>query len=175
MFARVLFTFGLAVSVAAAAGIDRTGLRDAGTTIPPSTTAISDVDFERLLPGFCMRCFTCPGQVRHHSLEWKELGKPGYTGYHPEDCEWGSCTEARHRPCGGSKTVDFAADDQLPAALEAIRTATAEELTAVLVRHPLRLRLNHARKALQLVGCEDEVVASYGVSSIPALRVLLSS
>ena len=175
MFARTFFTVGLAASVASAVGIVRTGIRDPGRSIAPPTTTISDVDFDRLLSGFCMRCFTCPGRPRSHSLEFKPLRKRGYTGDHPEDCEWGSCTAARHRPCGGPGEVVFAEAEELPAVLGAMKTATAEELMAVLVRHPLRVRLNHTRQALQLVGCEDQVVASYGTSSIPALQVLLNS
>lgn len=62
----------------------------------------------------------------------------------------------------------------LPQVLQAIRDATPEDLAALAAKHPDRLRINHERRALQLVGCGDAIIASYGTMSIPSLAMLLS-
>ncbi len=62
----------------------------------------------------------------------------------------------------------------LPAILQAIKDATPEDLTALAAKHPDRLRINHDRRALQLVGCGNRIIASYGTMSIPSLEMLLS-
>lgn len=175
MLTRVVLTMGLAAGVASAAWTGSTGNETYGPSSPPSEESIADADFERLLAGFCMRCSMCPGRPRHHSLAHPAPRKGGYIGAHPETCEWGSCVET-HRSC---RRPDGDAGSEYEGALEAVvaamEDATGPELRSVVARHPLRVRINRSRQALQLIGCEDLVVASLGTPSIPALRVLLDS
>ena len=58
-------------------------------------------------------------------------------------------------------------------AVQAIKTAAPAELTALADKYPDRVRINHARRALQLVGCGNAIIASYGTMSIPSLETLL--
>ena len=175
MFARVVFTMGLAACASAAAWTDRIGSELDGPPTSPTEERIIDADFERLLAGYCMRCSMCPGQPRHHSLAHRPPPRGGYIGDHPETCEWGSCDEG-HRFCRGTDGgAGSEHEDDLKAVVATMKDATGPELRAVVARHPLRVRINRARQALQLVGCEDQVVASLGTTSIPALRVLLDS
>ncbi len=175
MLTRVVLTMGLAAGLASAAWTGSIGIELNSTSSSPTEESIVSADFERLLAGYCMRCSMCPGQPSHHSMAHPPPRRGGYIGDHPETCEWGSCVEMHHacrRPDGDSGS-EF--DDELEAVLAAMEDAAAPELRAVVARHPLRVRINRSRQALQLIGCEDQVVASLGTTSIPALRVLLDS
>ena len=175
MLTRVVLTMGLAAGTVAAAWTHRIGIELNNPSSSPTVESIVDADFERLLEGYCMRCSMCPGQPMHHSLAHRPPPRGGYIGAHPETCEWGSCVEMHHfcrRPDGDAGSEY---EDELEAVLAAMEDATPRELRAVVARHPLRVRINRSRQALQLVGCEDQMVASLGTNSIPALRVLLDS
>ncbi|MDE2655714.1 MAG: hypothetical protein F4107_03870 [Gemmatimonadetes bacterium] len=61
----------------------------------------------------------------------------------------------------------------MAAVTQAIRIATPAELREAVSRHPEQIRINRDRRALQLIGCASEVVASYTATSLPALSILL--
>ena len=89
---------------------------------------------------------------------------------HHETCNPGSCSMHECDPT-------FAATGRNPDALldleVAIKRSTPAELAAFVKANPARIRLNHERAALQLVGCNDAIVASYSSETIPALEALL--
>jgi beta-phosphoglucomutase-like phosphatase (HAD superfamily) len=57
--------------------------------------------------------------------------------------------------------------------IQTLKGSTADQLTVLLASNPDRLRINRSRGALQLIGCWNQVVASYSANSIPALEVLI--
>lgn len=137
---------------------------------PPALLSLTAVEvateLERLLPSFCFLCMRC---VRGHMLV---DGPPpplgGFQGFHPESCGWGTCD--MHPSCGGYAASGATLPDLLSRSLMAV---DATGLRTLLAELPHRIRIHHGRRVLQLIGCEDQVVASYSVASVPALEMVL--
>lgn len=132
-----------------------------------SEDVLARVDLDRLLVGYCFGCFSC--RKGGHALGGDPPPQGGRVGYHPENCSPGSCSD--HPSCGLGDTAQNTAS--LVTATQAMSRATPAELMAFMARNPRRVRINEARRALQLIGCADQVVASYQAASVPALATLL--
>lgn len=137
---------------------------------PPAPTTVVELaaGMERLLQAYCFTCVPCG--FGKHSL----LGGPpppfgdGVVGFHPESCGMGGCS--MHPSCRWQVASGAMHPDLLSGSLKAV---DADELTALLAELPHRVRINHDRRMLQLIGCREQVVASYGVASVPALERVL--
>ena len=101
------------------------------------------------------------------------MPKPGkgYRGHPESRCYPGPCKQ--HKPCGKDGPEAERARQAFAAVTQAIGGATAADLREAANRHPGQIRINRDRGALQLIGCESEVVASYTTTSVPALAALL--
>jgi len=136
---------------------------------PPAPTTVVELaaEMERLLQAYCFTCVHCP---EGHML----VGGPpppfaeSVIGFHPESCGEGYCS--MHPSCRWQVASGAMHPDLLSGSLKAVG---ADELTALLAELPHRVRINHDRRTLQLIGCREQVVASYGVASVPALEHIL--
>lgn len=136
-------------------------------SLPVLTTAVEiAAAMEHLLPSWCLACWKC--RDGHELVDGPLPPNGGYVGFHPESCGAGDCS--LHPRCGGDGDASDATALHLSASLKAV---AADELTALVAKHPNRVRINRDRRTLQLIGCQDQVVASYGVASIPALELVL--
>ena len=121
----------------------------------------------------CVECFTFGGSWGHRLVAnpspWNAR-----VGWH-KNCNPGSCFI--HPWCQPDAMADGASRDpgeQDPwKTVEVIKNATPPELMALVAKYPEAVRINGDRRALQLIGCGETVVASYGVTSVPSLRALL--
>lgn len=170
MFKTVLlgFTFAVAFTTIGWRGHGKTELL--GPTPSLSRIVPADMDFDELLSSDCYRCKRCGFLWLRHQLVGTPLLEGGRRG-HPEGCEPGSCT--LHDRCRRGAYSSSADPDRLVTAFDAIRTASPGELRDLLNRYPRRVRVNQSRRSLQFLGCDDQVVASYGVESIRGLEALL--
>lgn len=115
----------------------------------------------------CYDCNICGFWRNKHRVDGNPPPSGGYEASHVESCNKdGTCAD--HKECG---TVQMAA--ALGEITRAVRRAESDVLAAVVGRHPEWMRINHDRQALQLVGCEGAIVASYPVTSLPTLAGLL--
>lgn len=136
---------------------------------PPVPTTVVELaaEMERLLQWHCFYCVACA--PKKHMLAG---GPPppfgGVIGFHPESCGEGHCS--MHPSCGWQASSGTTPPDLLSGSLKAV---DAEELAALLAELPHRVRINHDRRMLQLIGCREQIVASYGVASVPALEHVL--
>lgn len=126
---------------------------------------LAEADLAWLSSVGCHDCFQCD---YGHEFDSNPLPLAGREGTH--ECEPGSC--GVHGMCDPDMASALMGPD-VKATLKAIRGATPEELLALVAKYPHRLRVNQSRRALQLAGCGDSVVASYGTMSVPSLAVLL--
>ena len=148
--------------IATAAWVDR----------PEPTPALADLDLELALAWGCSKCSEgCDGTPRSHQM-WG-LPKPGkgYKGHPESKCYPAQCNV--HDPCGKDGPEVELSWQVFLAVTQAIRSATPTELMEAANRHPGQVQINRDRGALQLIGCESEVVASYTATSLPALATLL--
>ncbi len=139
---------------------------------PEPTPALADLDLASALSWGCSKCSEgCDGATASHRL-WG-LPKPGkgYKGHPESRCYPGNCSV--HRLCGKDSPEAERARQAFAAVTQAIGSATPAELREAATLHPRQIRINRDRGALQLIGCESEVVASYTATSLPALATLL--
>ena len=119
--------------------------------------------------GGCYNCNPCGILKDKHEIKGNPPpGREGYEAPHDEDCnDNGDCQD--HGACNPS----FAMGETLQQINNRIRTASPAVLAAVVGRHGDWLSLNQNRQALQLSGCGGSIVASYPVTTLPALQALL--
>ena len=137
---------------------------------PPVPTTVVELaaGMERLLQAYCFTCVACA------PLSHMLVGGPpppfaeSVIGFHPESCGAGVCS--MHPSCSWQTASGAMLPDLLSGSLKAV---DADELTALLAELPHRVQVNHDRRMLQLIGCQEQVVASYGVASVPALERVL--
>ena len=78
-------------------------------------------------------------------------------------CDW-------HPSCGlvGDQAMLAAAD-----LIDSLRGSTPAQLASLVERYSHLVQINEARRVLQLIGCNNRIVASYSSQTIPALEALL--
>ena len=143
-----------------------------GSTVGHSTRPRVGVEeigmkLELFLPWYCFTCRACI--FGRHQLTGAD--REGVVGFHPEACTAGSCSQ--HPTCIVSDEIVGASKDVLAATLESLTTAAPAEITALANGFPHVVRINRDRRALQLIGCGDQIVASWSSNSIPALQEVL--
>ena len=121
---------------------------------------------ELLLQWYCFTCVPCRGG---HQLMGSD--REGVVGFHPEACTEGSCSQ--HPPCIVSDEVAGSSKDVLRPTLAWMAAAAPSEIVALARAFPHVVRINRDRQALQLIGCGDQIVASWSPTSIPALQEVL--
>ena len=135
--------------------------------VPVDHVALANgMDLDDMLPQMCLSCSPCGKRGHEHGARIPPTG--GRAAFHPHPCLEGiGC--GSHPKCGmGSEVMSRAAD-----LIESLKTSTPAQLAATVERYPHRMHVNAARGALQLIGCNDQIVASYSYKSIPALKALL--
>ena len=163
------------VVVAAVSGSTPDGSvwNDARTTAPTASSVA--MALEDLLAQTCYLCSDC-GDDGHQILNRRPPPDGGRLASHPHPCQEnaGPCdTDPRrggHPRCGVTDILVAGSSD----VIQTLKASTPDQLTALLASNPHRLRINRSRNALQLIGCWNQVVASYSVNSIPALEALIS-
>lgn len=141
------------------------------TALPsPADMAVEPVAFahaaelERVLPQACFSCSSCGKNAHKHGNQPLPTG--GREAYHPHPClEGGGCDF--HPECK-EKTMAAAAD-----LIDSLKDSTPTQLASLVERYPHIVQVNRARRALQLIGCNERIVASYSSETIPALEALL--
>lgn len=63
--------------------------------------------------------------------------------------------------------------EAIPATIASLAAAAPANLLAIAAAFPQRVRINYDRRALQPIGCRNQVVASYSSALIPALREIV--
>ncbi len=158
--------------VAAVSGSTPGGAAENNATVTPLAPSF-EMALEDLLAQTCYPCEPCDG-FGHRILDSRPPPNDGRLAFHPHPCitRTGSCDpeDGPHPPCGGTEAFASGFSD----VIQTLKASTSEQLTALVAGSPHRLRINRSRQALQLIGCQDRVVASYSVNSIPALEALLS-
>jgi len=125
------------------------------------------VELEAMIPQWCLPCFSCADDNGHpHGYEPSPLG--GRVAFHPHGYVEGSNCGS-HPSCGG-EAMSAAAD-----LIDSLMGSTPSQLALLAVRYPNMVRVNESRRALQLVGCNNRVIASYSSKTIPALKALLQT
>ena len=122
---------------------------------------------EFLLQWACFRCRACG--LSGHQLSG--VDPEGVVGFHPEACTKGSCSQ--HPTCIHTDEMVGVSKDVLSATLESLTAAAPAEITALASAFPHVVRINRDRQALQLIGCGDQIVASWSATSVPALEEIL--
>lgn len=124
-------------------------------------------DWERLPAMGCYQCSICGWRNHKHRLHGNPPPAGGVMGAHMESCNGdGTCSD--HSACmGGSAILAVARTVRSSGSLTPVELATA------LRRHPGKIRANNNRKALQLIGCDGNIVASFPFASVPALHVAI--
>ncbi len=126
---------------------------------------------EELLAQLCYQCIDC-GSHGHRIMN----RSGGSLAFHPHPCQdrAGACDfdpdRGGHPRCGATEALFADAGD----VIQTLKESTPDELAALVASIPDRLLVNRSRNALQLIGCSNQVVASYSVNSIPALGALVS-
>ncbi len=141
------------------------------TTVVESPTAYLDgllAEWGRAVPAMgCYDCNICGFWRNKHRVDGNPPPGGGYEAAHVESCNKdGTCADHKKRGV-------MAMAETFDEITQAVRRAESEVLAAVAGRHPEWMQINHDRQALQLVGCEGSIVASYPVASLPALAGLL--
>ena len=115
-------------------------------------------------------CFNCEGCIwGGHRLTGSD--KEGVIGFHPEACTHGPCSQ--HPTCGITDEIAEASNGVLLAVVESLTAAAPAEIVALASAFPHVVRVNRDRRALQVIGCGDKIVASWSATSVPALREVL--
>jgi len=57
--------------------------------------------------------------------------------------------------------------------IDSLKDSTPTQLASLVERYSHMVQVNRARRALQLIGCNERIVASYSSETIPALEALL--
>ncbi len=163
----------LVVAAVSASAPDGTVRNHAGTTAPPASSI--EKALEDLLAHTCYMCVGC-GDDGHEILNRRPPPDGGNLAFHPHPCQEraGPCDldpkRGGHPPYGGVGILVAGSSD----VIQTLKRSTPAQLAALLESAPHRLRINRSRNALQLIGCWNEVVASYSVKSIPALEALIT-
>ena len=123
-------------------------------------------ELERVLPQACFSCRSCGKNSHEHGNN--PLPSGGRLAFHPHEClAGGSCD--LHPECGiGEQAMASAAD-----LIDSLKESTPSQLASLVERYPHMVQVNEARRALQLIGCNKRIVASYSSKTIPALEALL--
>ena len=138
---------------------------------PPADTPVEPVAFayaaelDRVLPQMCLSCSPCGRRGHLHGDRPPPTG--GRVAFHPHPCLNGIGCGA-HPSCGMGEVMSAAGD-----LIESLKTSTPTQLASLVERYSHMLQFNEARRALQLIGCDDRIVASYSSETIPALEALL--
>lgn len=157
----------LVVAAASGASPDPRGYHDGGIAESPASSIGMALD--ELLAQVCLTCYPC--EKRGHRIEErKPPPNRGYLAFHGYPCLENSGDCGSHPKCTGMGEDATAAADLI----SSLKASTPLELAALLERSPHRVRINKSRKSLQLIGCQNQVVASYSVTSIPALEAYVS-
>ncbi|WP_419934305.1 hypothetical protein [Candidatus Palauibacter sp.] len=143
------------------------------TALPsPADLAVEPVAFayaaklEKVLPQMCVSCSPCGKKGHEHTEEAPPAG--GVLAYHPHDClQGGGCDW--HPSCGLGDQAMLAAADLI----DSLRGSTPAQLASLVERYSHLVQINEARRVLQLIGCNNRIVASYSSQTIPALEALL--
>ena len=123
-------------------------------------------ELEGVLPQGCFSCSPCGKKGHKHGNQPLPTG--GRWAYHPHPClEGGGCDF--HPECGTSELAMGAAADLI----DSLKDSTPTQLASLVERYPHMVQVNRARRALQLIGCNEKIVASYPSETIPALEALL--
>ncbi len=135
----------------------------ADTPVEPAAFA---AELERVLPQACLSCSPCGKNAHRHGEQPPPTG--GRLAYHPHPClDGGGCEW--HPSCGlGDQAMAAAAD-----LINSLRESTQAQLSSLVERYPQMIQINEDRRALQLIGCNNRIVASYSSDTIPALEALL--
>jgi len=129
----------------------------------PVAFADAAAELERVLPQACFSCSSCGKNAHKHGNQ--PLPSGGREAYHPHPClEGGGCEF--HPEC--EVTMAAAAD-----LIDSLKDSTPTELASLVERYSHMVQVNRARRALQLIGCNEQIVASYSSETIPALEALL--
>ena len=169
MFARAILGSMAVLATVAWVGHKATAFSD--LTSDP-TLELAGMNLDLALSFFCSTCVEgCDGTPKSHQLKGPAPKGGGYDGHSERNCYPQQCKV--HDPCGkgGSALATTALERSVVD--EGLKTATPAELLQVAARNPERVRINRDRGALQLIGCESQVVASYTATSVPALAALL--
>lgn len=132
---------------------------------------------DELLAQECYACEVCDEGNGHEILNQTDPPPgEGVAAYHDHPCLAGSggCFGERdpHPRCNGPQFAFSQGSDDV---INSLIASTPVQLATLLERYPHRLRINQSRKALQLIGCRNQVVASYSATSIPALAALFAT
>ena len=157
----------LVVAAVSGPSLDARGDHDALASDSPGSVIGSELD--ALLAQKCLVCRPCD-EDGHEILNQKPPPTGGHEAYHHYPCLERSGDCSSHPKCGANRDVAAAATDLI----NSLKASNPMQLAALLERNPHRMRINESRKALQLIGCRDQVVASYSVVSIPALAAFVS-
>lgn len=117
----------------------------------PEVTALGSLAL--LLPDLpcAYNCWSCNSK---HSIFESGMLEPDMESAHSEFCQPGSCP-AGHECEGGVTWAPFE---------RALYTATPADVRRLAEQYPDRVRLNEERGALQVVGCNAHIVASFPVT-----------
>ena len=134
--------------------------------IPVEPTAFAHAaELERVLPQMCLSCTRC-GQNGHRHGE-RPLPVGGRLAFHPHPCLIGGGCDV-HPDCGVGVQAVAAAD-----LINSLMESTPAQLASLVESYPHMVEVNETRRALQLIGCNNRIVASYSSETIPALEALL--
>ena len=169
MFTRAMLGTMAVLATAAWAGRGATAVTD---PISDPAATLAEVNLGLALSMLCSSCVEgCDGTPKSHQLQTPSP-KGGYDGHSEKKCYPQQCEV--HDACGkGGTTMASAVSLERLVVNKGLKTATPAELLQLADRNPQRVRINRHRRALQLIGCESQVVASYTVVSVPALASLL--
>lgn len=160
----------LVVAAVSGASPDSRGYDD--EVIMESHASSIGMALDEVLAQRCLQCYPC-GRHGHRVEERSPArGRGGHMAFHGKPCleNGGGCdTHTKCRGGAGQGDVRTAATDLI----NSLKSSTPLQLAALLERNSHRLRINESRKALQLIGCQNQVVASYSVTSIPALEAFV--
>jgi len=123
-------------------------------------------ELERVLPQGCFSCSPCGKNAHKHGD--RPLPTGGREAYHPHPCLKGGGCDV-HPECGTSELAMAAAAELI----DSLKDSTPTQLASLVERYSHMVQVNRARRALQLIGCNERIVASYSSETIPALEALL--
>ncbi len=134
--------------------------------VEPVAVADAAAALERVLPQACFSCSPCGKKGHEHGDQPLPTG--GRWAYHPHPCLQGGGCEF-HPECGMGELAMAAAADLI----DSLKDATPTQLGLLVERYAHMVQVNGARRAVQLIGCNERIVASYSSETIPALEALL--